>query len=81
MALSLYTICIDAHDVAGLAHWWAQVLGHRVVYEAEDEVVVAPDAHTYPGLCFLSVPEGKTVKNRLHLDLTPDDQAAEVARV
>jgi hypothetical protein len=27
------------------------------------------------------VPEGKTVKNRIHLDFTPDDQAAEVARV
>ena len=27
------------------------------------------------------VPETKTVKNRLHLDLRPDDQAAEVARL
>jgi len=27
------------------------------------------------------VPEGKTVKNRLHLDLRPEDQAAEVARL
>jgi hypothetical protein len=26
------------------------------------------------------VPEGKTVKNRVHLDLRPDDQAAEVLR-
>ena len=34
-----------------------------------------------PDLLFLRVPEGKTVKNRLHLDLRPDDQAAEVARL
>ncbi len=30
---------------------------------------------------FLKVPEGKTVKNRLHLDLRPADQSAEVARL
>jgi hypothetical protein len=30
---------------------------------------------------FLKVPEGKTVKNRLHLDLRPADQGAEVARL
>jgi hypothetical protein len=34
-----------------------------------------------PDLLFLRVPEGKVVKNRLHLDLRPDDQAAEVARL
>jgi hypothetical protein len=34
-----------------------------------------------PDLLFLRVPEGKTTKNRLHLDLRPDDQAAEVARL
>ena len=34
-----------------------------------------------PDLLFLKVPEGKTVKNRLHLDLRPVDQAAEVARL
>jgi hypothetical protein len=37
-----------------------------------------------PGLVFVPVPEGKTVKNRLHLDLAPhttDDRAAEIERV
>jgi hypothetical protein len=29
----------------------------------------------------LDEPDGKTVKNRLHLDLRPKDQAAEVARL
>ncbi|CAN5829421.1 hypothetical protein BH24ACT6_BH24ACT6_14410 [soil metagenome] len=31
-------------------------------------------------ILFAAVPEDKTVKNRIHLDLRPDDQAAEVAR-
>jgi hypothetical protein len=34
-----------------------------------------------PDLPFLRVPEGKVVKNRLHLDLRPGDRAAEVARL
>jgi hypothetical protein len=34
-----------------------------------------------PDLLFLEVPEGKAVKNRLHLDLRPEDQGAEVARL
>jgi hypothetical protein len=32
-------------------------------------------------LLFLEVPEAKAGKNRLHLDLSPDDQAAEVERI
>ena len=34
-----------------------------------------------PDILFLEVPETKTVKNRVHLDLRPDDQAAEVKRL
>ena len=72
---------IDSRDPAALADFWAAVLDYEVVYEAPDEVVIAKDEHTYPGLIFLPVPEGKTVKNRLHIDLNPDDQQAEVERL
>jgi len=41
----------------------------------------SPEAGVGPDLLFLRVPEGKTVKNRLHLDLRPDDQQAELARL
>ncbi|WP_461009297.1 VOC family protein [Streptomyces capparidis] len=81
MALSLYQIIVDARDVAGLARWWARVLDHRILFEAEDEVVIGRDENSWPGICFVPVEERKTVKNRLHLDLSPDDQAAEVARL
>ncbi|GAA4924477.1 VOC family protein [Streptomyces coeruleoprunus] len=81
MAVSLYQICIDAHDIAGLARFWAQVLDWKVLYEDDEEVVIGTGPHALPGIVFLPVPEGKTVKNRLHLDLTPDDQDAEVARI
>ncbi|HLI39392.1 MAG TPA: VOC family protein [Streptosporangiaceae bacterium] len=81
MSSRFYQLVIDARDPGKLARFWAEVLGQRIVYEADDEVIVAAGEHAYPGLCFLPVPEGKTVKNRLHIDLNPDDQQAEVERV
>jgi hypothetical protein len=52
----------------------------------EDQVCVEPPEGSLedgiaPDLVFLKVPEGKAVKNRLHLDLRPADQPAEVARL
>ena len=76
-----YTIVVDSADPAAQARFWGEVLGYPIIYEAPDEVVIAKDEHTYPGLIFGTVPEGKTVKNRLHIDLNPDDQLAEVKRL
>ncbi len=95
MAVRWYSVVVDCHDVAAQARWWAEVLGWSLIYEAADECVLVPphalDQSRHipveergPGLVFVSVPDGKQVKNRLHLDLAPraeDDQAAEVARL
>ena len=81
MTSRLWTIVIDAHDPAALARFWASVLDWTIFYESADEVVISKDDKTWPGLLFGPVPESKTIKNRLHLDLSPDDQAAEVERV
>ncbi|MBC7723340.1 MAG: VOC family protein [Burkholderiaceae bacterium] len=92
MTLRWYSVVIDSHDIAALARWWATTLDWKISYEADDEVVIVPpralDADRDipvddqgPGLVFVTVPEGKTVKNRLHLDLAPragDDQDAAV---
>jgi hypothetical protein len=95
MALRWDSVVVDCADNAGLARWWADVLGWTIVRETLDEVVVVPP-HALPEgdtapvdrrgpiLVFGTVPEGKTVKNRLHLDVAPgagDDQAAEVERL
>ena len=81
MSLRFDTLAIDAHDPEALARWWAELLGWTVEVEEPDEVaVVPPEGEKASELLFLKVPEGKAVKNRLHLDLRPDDQAAEVAR-
>lgn len=81
MAVSLHHIIVDAHDLPGLARFWCRVLGWRVLSEKEREVIIGTGPFAPPGICFMPVTEEKTVKNRLHLDLAPDDQAAEVERL
>jgi hypothetical protein len=86
MGIRIQCLCIDAHDPAAIASFWQSALGWRRTFEKEDEVVLEPPAGSpedgvVPDLLFLKVPEDKAVKNRLHLDLRPDDQAAEVARL
>jgi len=81
MPSSFYQLVIDCHDPHALARFWAAVLDQPILYETDDEVIVGADKHTYPGLIFGTAPDRKTVKNRLHIDLDPDDQAAEVARL
>jgi hypothetical protein len=81
MGLRLWTIDVDARDPGALARWWAEALDWKIFYEGDDEVVITTHDERFPGLIFLPVPEGKVVKNRLHLDLVPDDRDAEVARL
>ncbi len=81
MPSRFYTVVIDSGDPAVLARFWAAVLDWQIVFEAPDEVVIAKGEDMYPGLVFVPVPEAKGIKNRLHIDLVPDDRDAEVERV
>ncbi|NJQ04063.1 VOC family protein [Streptomyces lonarensis] len=99
MSVRWYSTVFDCRDVVAQAHWWAQLLDWRVTEESAEGAVVAPPADggadpsgsagtgargSGPRLVFVPVPERKTVKNRLHLDLAPppgSDRAAEVERL
>ncbi len=86
MDIRIQCLCIDTTDPAGLATFWESALGWRRTFEQDDQVVLEPPAGSpedgiAPDLLFLRVPEDKAGKNRLHLDLRPKDQAAEVARL
>ncbi len=86
MTLRWQSVCVDSVDPAPLARWWAELLGWRITYEEADEIGLEPpegsgEDGVSPDLLFLRVPERKRGKNRLHIDLRPDDQEAEVARV
>jgi len=79
MAVRWYQLAVNAHDLPSLARFWCQVLDWRVVFESEEEVVIASAPDALPGICFVPVSERKTAQNRLHIDLTPDGQAAEAS--
>ena len=81
MTLKFDEICIDAHDITELGAWWAEVLGWAHDITSEGDVVLHPPPGAGPDWIFIAVTDDKAVTNRLHLDLRPDDQEAEVERL
>jgi hypothetical protein len=73
MTVLIRSITFDCADARGLATFWQALTGWNVYYDDDPEVVLAP-AYPNPGLgmLFIPVPEGKSAKNRLHLDLSPE---------
>jgi hypothetical protein len=86
VSLSVQCLVIDAADPQPLASFWEAALGWRRTHDTPTEVALEPPEHSVedgvvPDLLFVKVPDERAGKNRLHLDLRPDDQAAEVARL
>lgn len=87
MSIHVAAVTFDCANALGLARFWAAVLG-RTVGEGEppagERFAMLPPPEGGDGaplLMFLQVPEGKTAKNRVHLDLGTDDLEADRARV
>ena len=80
--LSLGQIVIDSGDAAGLAGFWSRLLDRPLVDGVNPFFAVVPPAPdgSVPALMFLAVPEPRSGKNRLHLDLVSPDQPAAVER-
>ena len=70
----LYEIVVDSTDPRAIARWWADALGAAYGDKGADEAWVEkiPGA-PYDCIVFGSVPEPKTVKNRVHWDVQTDD--------
>jgi predicted enzyme related to lactoylglutathione lyase len=83
VTVALHHIVIDARDLSTQARFWVQVLNWKILSEREREIVIGTDETAPVGICFMPVTDSKTVKNRLHLDLTPgpDGRDAEVERI
>ncbi|MFC9296801.1 VOC family protein [Streptomyces sp. NPDC057011] len=67
-------ITFDAHDPYRIAEFWSAVTGfpiHPDDLEGDDQVLLDPDRPDVPGLLFIRVPDTKSVKNRVHLDIQP----------
>jgi predicted enzyme related to lactoylglutathione lyase len=72
-------ITLDCNDLEAQAHFWTAALGYDVEAVIEGRYI----ALAGPGisLTLQRVPEAKTVKNRMHIDLLVDDVPAEVVRL
>jgi hypothetical protein len=69
-------LSFDTHDAVRVARFWADALGRQLADDASaQDAVVLPgdDCSAGPRLAFHQVPEDKTVKNRVHLDLITTD--------
>jgi Glyoxalase-like domain len=75
-------LTVDSADPRRVAEFWCGVLAYEIAGEDEEDVEIRDPAGKGWPLLFQTVPEGKTVKNRLHLDLSPPStMREEVERV
>jgi Glyoxalase-like domain len=83
-------LIIDSHDPRALAAFWAAVLDYQITAEEQGVIEIGPwpaepadrreRLRAEPGiptLVFLPVPDDKTAKNRLHIDVNPFDCSTE----
>lgn len=82
MASTIDTLTIDCADPIRVADFWRAALGYELVEaDADGAEIRDPGGAGWP-LLFLVVPEGKSVKNRLHLDIRASaSMSAEVERL
>ncbi len=87
MPTRLVSVVIDALDMEAQARWWSAALGWPISFHDDEEYDVEPEgnvAGAVPALVFVAVPEAKSVKNRIHLDLgcdSPEHQVEIVDRL
>lgn len=87
MTLKINAITFDCENAATLAQFWSAAFGRSIDPGQEEHGIHfasigrSGSASDQPVLMFIKVPEGKSAKNRVHLDLDADDRAAEVERL
>ena len=86
MSSLVLNVTLDCRDAGAVAGFCEAVTGYPkqlVQQPGNDHWVVSPPDGSLPRLVFVTVPEEKSIKNRMHLDLLPKDssQEDEVARL
>ncbi len=88
MPSRLTEVVVDCDDPDRVAAFWCAVLGYQRVNGGDGWLVIGPssgdldsdDLRAGPvpaNMAFVTVPEDKAVKNRLHIDITPVDTSQE----
>lgn len=78
---AVYEVVVDCNDPAGLASFWADVVGGPARVRSADWATVRDPRAGGLLIGFQRVPEPKTVKNRVHLDVASDDIPVDTARL
>jgi predicted enzyme related to lactoylglutathione lyase len=85
MSVRWTELVVDSYDPPAIAEFWRQVLGWELVEDEQEDgdVEIGPPDQDGPSLLFQIVPEGKKVKNRIHIDVRSfdTDQGAELDRL
>jgi hypothetical protein len=74
-------LVLDCADPPALAPFWAAALGYAIAGSLEQYTLLVPDGVVGPPLLLQRVPEAKTAKNRMHLDVEVPEIEAEAARL
>jgi predicted enzyme related to lactoylglutathione lyase len=75
------SVTFDCSDPARVGEFWSRALGYESVQRGDDYFWIEAAMGPATPLLFVRVPEGKQVKNRVHLDIATNDRAAEVDRL
>jgi predicted enzyme related to lactoylglutathione lyase len=81
MVSPITRIAFDCANAASLADFWVAVTGYAKVTASEEYAFVVHPDKVGPALMFNKVPEGKVVKNRVHVEVDTNDLEAEVSRI
>jgi len=74
---TILNITFDCADPRALATFWGELTGWPVITEPQPgypDCAVGTPGEGRPRLYFVKVPEAKTIKNRMHLDVIPADR-------
>jgi predicted enzyme related to lactoylglutathione lyase len=74
-------LVLDCRDPSSLALFWAEALGYVELGKVDNYVLLAPAGRLGPNLLLQQVPEAKSTKNRMHLDIHTADIKGEAARL
>jgi predicted enzyme related to lactoylglutathione lyase len=79
--LRIRNVTFDCEQPKRLAEFWAAVTGHAIKESSPYFARLTPQADGAPNLLFIKVPEPRSTKNRVHVDLHADDMEAEINRL
>jgi predicted enzyme related to lactoylglutathione lyase len=81
MSSMVISFVLDCHDPRRLAEFWTEAIDYREAAQAGAYTVLAPREGPGPVLALQRVPEAKTVKNRMHMDIRADQLDVAVERL